>query len=94
VSSFSGEHYKADIDASIAVTKMAEGNFAEAEPLFKSAIQLLNDNAPQHSDLASALEAYASLLRKMNRTKEAEPMERRAVQIRTNVTSDRMHPRS
>jgi len=80
-------------DVMVANSWVADGKFTEAEPLYKTAIQTLNEAAPQHTDLANALQGYALLLRKMNRIKEAVLLEARASQIRSNISLDRMKPR-
>ena len=70
-----------------------QGSVSDAERLYKEGIEILEISAPLHSDLASALQAYANFLRKMKRSPEAAPLEQRAQQIRSNVNTDRMHPR-
>ena len=42
---------------------------------------------PDHPDTATTLENYASLLRKMKRTKEAATFEQRAKAIRARLSS-------
>ncbi len=55
----------------------------EAEPLYKRALAIREKAlGPKHPDLATALENYASLLRKTERTTEATKMEARAEAIR------------
>src|SRR5208283_5631638 len=59
------------------------GRYAEAEPLSQRALAIREKAlGPEHPDVASTLENYASLLRKMDRPEEAEPLEARARAIR------------
>ena len=66
----------------LAVVYRDLGSYAEAEPLFQRA--LLNFEkalGPEHPDLATTLESYASLLRRMHRDAEAERLRARAKAI-------------
>ncbi len=61
----------------------AQGQFAQAEPLFKRALAILEKTlGPEHPHLATTLKNYAALLRKLDRTAEAVTMEVRAKAIR------------
>ena len=61
----------------------AQGKYAEAEPLFKRALAIL-DRAlgPKHPDVALVLKNYAALLRKTGHSGEATMMGLRAKAIR------------
>ncbi len=58
-------------------------DMTEAEPLYKSALVILEKAlGPEHPQVAAGLENYADLLRKTGRDAEAERMEARAKAIR------------
>ncbi len=60
-----------------------QGNYPEAEPLFKRSLALREKAlGPDHPNLALMLENYAVLLRNMQRNAEAVKMETRAQAIR------------
>ncbi len=60
-----------------------QGNYAEAEPLFKRALAMREKVlGPTHPDVATTLEDYAELLRKTKRKKDAKKMTARAKAIR------------
>ena len=59
------------------------GRYTEAEPFYERALAIREKAlGPEHPDVATTLENYASLLRKMDRSQEAEPLESRARAIR------------
>ncbi len=59
--------------------------YEQAEPLYQRTLKIFeNTLPPDHLYIAGRLEDYASLLRNMNRTTEAEPLEERARAIRAN----------
>ena len=61
----------------------AQGNYAQAEPLYRRALAILTKAVgPEHPNVATMLGNYADLLRKMDRDSEAEKMEARAQAIR------------
>ena len=61
----------------------AQGNYAQAEPLYKRSLAIVEKAlGPEHPDVATALENYADLLRKTKREAEAENLEARAKAIR------------
>jgi tetratricopeptide (TPR) repeat protein len=75
-------------DAATSYQELAEllgsqKKYAEAEPLYRRAIELrekvLGSN---HPELAASLEGYAAMLRGAGRAAEAEPLETRARAIR------------
>ncbi len=67
----------------LAALYYSQGNYAEAEPLFKRSLALREKAlGPDHPNLALMLENYAVLLRNMQRNAEAEKMEARAQAIR------------
>lgn len=70
------------------------GNMIDAEKSFMNAIAILEKSSPQHVELSATLFEYARLLRRTNRLREAESAERRANAILSNVSNDRLHPRS
>ncbi len=68
----------------LAALYYSQGNYAEAEPLFKRSIAIREKAlGPEHPDVAMGLQNYAELLRKTNREAEAEKLEARAQAIRT-----------
>jgi tetratricopeptide (TPR) repeat protein len=62
----------------------AQGQYEEAEPLFKRA-QAIRERVlgPNHPDLATSLETLSLLCRATKREKEAEELEARAARIRS-----------
>ncbi len=57
----------------------AQGRYAEAEPLFKRALAIVEKSlGPEHPHVAKALQNYAALLRETGRGAEATRMEARA----------------
>ncbi len=67
----------------LAVLYEARGRYAEAEPLYKRALAIVEKAlGPEHPDVATSLENYAALLRKTERTTEATKMKARAKAIR------------
>ena len=61
----------------------AQGNYAEAEPLYKRSRAIREKSlGPEHPDVAMSLENYALFLRKMDPDAEAEKMKARAQAIR------------
>ena len=67
----------------LALLYEAQGNYAEAEPLYVRA--LANEETslgPDHPEVLQSLRNYAALLRKMGRTAKAVKMEARAAAIR------------
>ena len=67
----------------LAVLYEARGRYAEAEPLYKRALAIVEKAlGPEHPDVATSLENYAALLRKTERTTEAIKMKARAKAIR------------
>jgi hypothetical protein len=55
---------------------------------FERALGILETTlGPEHPDVASCLENYASLLRNMGRSQEAEPLESHARAIRAKTKS-------
>ena len=67
----------------LAALYQAQGNYAEAEPLYQRALAI-DEKAlgPEHPDVATSLENYASLLRETGRAGDAAEMETRAQAIR------------
>jgi tetratricopeptide (TPR) repeat protein len=60
-----------------------EGKYAEAATVYERSLRILeNALGPAHPDVASVLLDYAGVLRKTNRTAEAEKLEARAKAIR------------
>ena len=67
----------------LALLYQAQGNYAEAEQLYRRALFVLTKAVgPEHPNVATMLENYAVLLRNMQRNAEAEKMEARAQTIR------------
>ena len=61
------------------------GRLAEAESLIARAVAIREEAiAPDHPDLASALEVYAIVLQMTGRESEGEAMDARAAAIRGN----------
>jgi len=60
-----------------------KGEYEQSEKFYVRTLKIYEKALPpDHPYIAGALENYASLLRKMNRTTEAEPLEERARVIR------------
>ncbi len=61
----------------------AQGRYAEAEPLLKRALAIVEKAlGPEHPKVAKALENYATLLRDTGRSTEADTLAARAKAIR------------
>ncbi len=61
----------------------AQGNYAEAEPLYRRSLAILAKVlGPEHPDVATTLENYAALLRATGRSDGAAELEGRANAIR------------
>jgi tetratricopeptide (TPR) repeat protein len=60
-------------------------NYSKAEPLYQTALKLMDRPGQDRVDLALALEKYASLLRETNRESEAAQPETRAKTIRSTL---------
>ncbi len=68
----------------------AQGQYAEAEPLYRRALFVLTKAlGPDHPNVATTVENYAALLRKLNRETEAEKMEARAKAIRAKQAQEK-----
>jgi tetratricopeptide (TPR) repeat protein len=66
----------------------AENKFADAEPRYQQAITAFGEAAgPNSPNVATTLENYARLLRKLNRKSEASKMKRQAEEIRRHSSS-------
>jgi len=64
---------------------VARGDHADAEPLYGRALAIQEQAlGPEHLDVARTLDAYALVLRKLDRAAEAEGMAARARTIRAN----------
>ncbi len=67
----------------LAVLYRAHGKYAEAEPLYKRALAIVEKGlGPEHPSVATSLEIYAALLRKTGRGTEATKLKARAKAIR------------
>ncbi len=67
----------------LALLYQAQGRYAEAEPLYKRSLAILEKAlGAEHPDVAQSLENYAVLLRKTGRDIEAAKLEARAKAIR------------
>jgi tetratricopeptide (TPR) repeat protein len=64
----------------------AQGRYEEEEPLFRRALTINEKTLPPDHP-STILENYASLLREMNRPREAQTLEQRAKAIRTRLSS-------
>ncbi len=61
----------------------AQGNYAQAEPLYQRALAIWQKAlGPEHPQVAMVLENYTVLLYRLHRDAEAEKMEARAKAIR------------
>ena len=73
----------ADALGNLAVLYATEGHYSEAEPLFKRSLGIWEKTfGPDHPHVATSLENYAAVLRKIGRSKRAAMMEARAKAIR------------
>jgi tetratricopeptide (TPR) repeat protein len=67
----------------LALLYQREGQYIEAEPLLKRALEIRERTlGPEHADVAATLEDYAMLLRETGRAAEAEVYAARAKAIR------------
>ncbi len=67
----------------LASLHQAQGNYAEAEPLYRRSLAIREKAlGPEHPDVAQSLDNYAALLRETGRADEAAEMEARAKAIR------------
>ncbi len=74
----------------LAASEARQGHYSTAEPIFKRVIQTLEKSEyKDKSQMATALENYALLLKKTEREAEAKPLLDRADLIRTNSFSDK-----
>jgi tetratricopeptide (TPR) repeat protein len=61
----------------------AQGQYAQAEPLYKRSLGILEKTlGPDHPDVATSLNNLAGLYHATNRAREAEALETRAARIR------------
>ena len=68
----------------LAMLYRAQGQYAEAEPLYKRSLAIREKAlGPDHPDVATSLENMARLYRATKREKEAEELEARAARIRS-----------
>ncbi len=68
----------------------AQGNYAQAEPLYQRALAIREKAlGPEHPHVAMVLENYAALLHKLNRDAEADKMEARAQAIRAKHAKEK-----
>jgi tetratricopeptide (TPR) repeat protein len=67
----------------LAALYYSQGQYAEAEPLYQRALGIRGKAlGPEHLDVATSLENYASLLRNTHRPEDAISLESRAKAIR------------
>ncbi len=67
----------------LALLYQAQGNYAEAEPLYRRSLAIQEKAlGPEHPNVVQSLENYAALLRETGRADEAAEMEARAKAIR------------
>ena len=67
----------------LATLYQAQGQYAQAEPLFKRSLAIKESAlGPDHPTVATGLENMAALYRKTGRKGEAEALEKRATAIR------------
>jgi tetratricopeptide (TPR) repeat protein len=67
----------------LALLYTTQGEYAEAEPLHRRALAIQEKTlGPEHAKVADVLEGLAALLRRTDRTAEAEQLEARATLIR------------
>jgi tetratricopeptide (TPR) repeat protein len=80
ISLYGEEHVEVAINLhNLAAVHCAKRRWAMAEPLFKRAMEIRETAlGPDHCDLVPILNNYALMLRRTNRTEEADQMEARA----------------
>ncbi len=66
----------------LAVLYKAQGRYTEAEPLYQRSLAWEKALGPEHPNVATSLENYATVLRETEREDKAEEMEARAHAIR------------
>jgi CHAT domain-containing protein/tetratricopeptide (TPR) repeat protein len=70
----------------------SQGRYAEAEPLLKRALAILEKTlGPEHPKVATSLDNIAALYRAQGRDAEAEPLLKRALAVREKTLGDE-HP--
>ena len=68
----------------LAALYQAQGKYAEAEPLFKRALKIVEKAlGPVHPNIDLVLENMAKCCREMGKKDEAEKLEARAIKIRS-----------
>ena len=84
---FGADHpFTADGANNLASLHVSQGKYAEAEPLYKRALAIVEKTlGVEHPNVAVILSSYAALLRKMNREAEAVILESRAKEIRAKA---------
>jgi len=72
----------------LAGLSQAQGRSEEADPLYRRALTISEKALPpDRPDTAITLKNYASLLRKLNRPREAQTLDQRAKAIRARSSS-------
>ncbi len=66
----------------LAVIYRAQGQYADADPLFKRALSILEKTVPNHPNVAATLDNLAEIYTNMGRDDEAEKLLARAKRIR------------
>jgi tetratricopeptide (TPR) repeat protein len=70
--------------SNLAALHLAQGQYAQAEPLFKRSLAIHEKGiGPDHFPMAMCLEKVAEIYRATNREREAEEFAQRATRIRT-----------
>ena len=64
-----------------------QNQYAQAEPLYKNALGILEKTVPNHPDVVVIMENLAHLYAKMGRRKEANRLFDRAARIRASPSS-------
>jgi hypothetical protein len=70
----------------------AQGEYLEAEPLLRRSLEIREKAGTRGPELASVLEKYAALLRKMDRTTDATQLESRAKAEQTGRPGEESAP--
>ena len=69
--------------ANLAEVYMSQRRFAQAEPLYKRSLEIVEKiRGPKHPDAAERLEKLAALYRASGKAKKAVDLEKRAAAIR------------
>jgi hypothetical protein len=88
----SGDRMKAYLARVVAQDKAAKGDIKMSEAKYKESIKILEERAPESSQLVEGLRAYAGMLLQWKREAEAREIQLRADKIANKKISKTMEP--